>query len=76
MCKAIETFLDLEENYEREKRKDMERCARKVIFSYTSFANGELAEVGQLPVHGAGSSMTLIAHYRSIKKLLLLWTVI
>lgn len=25
MCKAIETFLDREENYEREKREDMER---------------------------------------------------
>ena len=28
LCKAIETFLDREENYEREKREDMERWER------------------------------------------------
>ena len=28
MCKAIETFLEREENYEREKREDMERWQR------------------------------------------------
>ena len=28
MCKAIETFLEREENYEREKREDMERWER------------------------------------------------
>ena len=28
MCKAIETFLDREENYEREKREDMGRWER------------------------------------------------
>jgi predicted transcriptional regulator len=28
ICKAIETFLEREENYEREKREDMERWER------------------------------------------------
>ena len=31
MCKAIETFLDREENYEREKREDMDRWERYQI---------------------------------------------
>ena len=31
MCRAIETFLDREENYEREKREDMARWERSQL---------------------------------------------